>query len=98
SQQKKMTALSQALRFMRKSRGISQKEAALRCKLSEQSIGHYEHGRMGISEARLSQFLSAYGFTRAELDEYLSGKPIPVVSLKEECTDLLAHLDAPKLH
>ncbi len=97
SQEKRITLLTKVIRFMRISRGISQKEAAKRCGLSEQAIGHYEHGRMAISPVRLTAFLDAYGFTLRELDEYLAGKPIPVVSVKDECVLLLDRIDETKL-
>lgn len=97
SQQKRVTLDAKIVRYMRVSRGISQREASRKCSLSEAAIGHYEHGRMEVSAIRLAQFLKAYGYTMEEFEEYKSGKPIPVVSVKDECVNLLNRIDDQKL-
>lgn len=97
SQQKRVTLDAKIVRYMRVSRGISQREAARKCCLSEAAIGHYEHGRMDVSAVRLEQFLKAYGYTREEFEEYRGGKQIPVVSVKDECVNLLNRIDEMKL-
>lgn len=96
SQQKRITQLAKIVRFMRMSRGISQKRAAERCDLSEQAIGHYENGRMDISPKRLDQFLKVYNYSQEELEEYLEGKPIPI-NVKDDCISLLNQIDETKL-
>lgn len=97
SQERRITVQSKVVRFMRLSRKISQREAARQCHISEPAIGHYENGRMDISPARLEQFLKAYGYTRPEYDEYINGKPIPVISVRDECISLLGKIDETKL-
>lgn len=98
SQEKKITSQAKILRFMRLTRGLSQKRVAILCDLSEQAIGHYENGRMDISAHRLERFLAAYRFNAEEYAEYLSGKKeIPVLKLKDECTQLLDRIDESKL-
>ena len=97
SQEKRITVQCKTLRFMRGARKISQKEAARRCSVSEQAIGHYENGRMDISPMRLEQFLRVYGFTRFEYEEYVNGKPIPVLSVREDCVNILGRIDENKL-
>lgn len=97
SQEKKITVQCKIIRFMRISRGISQREAARQCNISEPAIGHYENGRMDISPIRLEHFLSIYGYTRQEFDEYLGGKPIPIISVRDECIGLLDRIDETKL-
>jgi DNA-binding transcriptional regulator YiaG len=74
SQEKRITRQCQVIRFMRVSRRISQRKAAIGCRISEQAIGHYENGRMDIAPARLERFLKLYGYSRAEFSEYLNGK------------------------
>ena len=96
SQQKKITHLTKIIRYMRVSRGISQKQAAIRCNLSEQAIGHYENGRMDISPKRLNQFLEVYNYIQEDLDEFLSGKPIPI-NVKDDCISILDRIDETKL-
>ncbi len=97
SQERRITVQSKVVRFMRLSRGISQREAARQCRISEQAIGHYENGRMDISPTRLEDFLRVYQYTRQEYDEYLGGKPIPVFSVRDECISLLGKIDETKL-
>ena len=63
SQEKKITLQCKVIRYMRLSRGISQRDAARQCGISEPAVGHYENGRMDISPARLEQFLRVYGYT-----------------------------------
>lgn len=97
SQEKKITVQCKVARFMRVSRGISQREAAKKCNISEPAIGHYENGRMDISATRLEQFLKTYGYSKQEFDEYVNGKPIPVISVRDECVSLLGRIDEVKL-
>ena len=92
-----MTVEAKIISFMRVSRGISQSEAAGMCRVSTAAIGHFEHGRMDITTARLEQFLAAYGYTPGEFEEDRAGKPIPVVSVKDECIGLLDRIDETKL-
>lgn len=89
SQQKIITTKSRIIRFMRISKKISQPDAARAAGCSPQAIGHYENGRMDIPEARLRRLLTLYDFTNEEFLEYLNGKPIPLVSVKDECLQLL---------
>lgn len=97
SQEKRITPQAKIIRFMRLSRGISQREAARLCDLSEPAIGHYENGRMDISPLRLGQFLVVYGYSKKDFDAYLSGREIPVLNLKDECVRLLDRLNEAKL-
>ncbi len=95
---KLITLKSRTLRYMRIIRGIPQREAARRMGLAESTVGHYEQGRMAISEDRLNGFLEIYGFTREEFDAFISGKTaIPAVSMRDECFTLVNRLDESKL-
>ncbi len=89
SQQKIITTKSKIIRFMRISKKVSQPAAAKAAGCSAQAIGHYENGRMDIPEARLKRLLACYGYGVEEFHEYVSGKPIPVVSTMDECLQLL---------
>ena len=71
SQQKLITKEATVFKFMRLSRGISQSKAAQECGISVAAIGHYENGRMEISEDREEQFLEIYRYTSKEYKEYL---------------------------
>lgn len=89
SQQKIITLKSRAIRYMRLSKGVTQSAAAEAAGCSKQAIGHYETGRMNISQDRLHLLLTAYGFSESEFNEYLNGKAIPMLNLKDECVGLL---------
>lgn len=43
---------------------------------------------MDIPENRLRRLLNLYDFTFEEFSEYLNGKPIPMVNVKDECLQL----------
>lgn len=92
SNQKLITPKARVLRHLRMSKSISQREVGRRCGLSEAAIGHYENGRMEVSEERLDQFLEMYGYTRKEFDEYLNGDKAAVTGLKGECIRLIETL------
>lgn len=95
-QKKIITIRSRIIRYMRQSKRIPQTVAALEAGCSYQAIGHYEAGRMGISEDRLEKLVLAYGFTRMEFDEYVNDKPIPFVSLKDECMQMIEQIENEK--
>jgi transcriptional regulator with XRE-family HTH domain len=97
SQQKRMTLKSKIIRYMRVSKGISQARAALAAGCSDQAIGHYETGRMDISEERLSKLIKFYGYSQNGFEMFLKGTPLPVLNLKGECILLLDHIDDTKL-
>jgi transcriptional regulator with XRE-family HTH domain len=98
SQEKRITREAKIIRFMRVSKRISQREAARLLGISEPAIGHYENGRMDISQLRLGQFLVVYGFTKQEFDEFVAGKEIPIISIKNKCIELLNQINKAKLH
>src|SRR5687768_5143287 len=68
---------------------ISQPDAARATGCTPQAIGQYENDRMDVSDNRLRCLLALYDFTFDEFSEYLSGKPIPMVNVKDECLQLL---------
>jgi transcriptional regulator with XRE-family HTH domain len=82
---------------MRVSKGIAQARSALAADCSEPAIGHYETGRMDISQVRLEKLIRFYGYTLGEFEEFLSGRPLPVINLKDECVSLLEKIDETKL-
>ncbi|MEZ4750951.1 MAG: helix-turn-helix transcriptional regulator [Bdellovibrionota bacterium] len=97
SSKKIITQKARVLRYVRVSRGISQRAAGRRCGISDAAVGHYENGRMDISEERLAEFLRAYECSREEFDRYLAGAEVPIVSVKDDCMNLLQKLDDSKL-
>ena len=97
SQQKIITPTSKIIRYMRMSRCISMREAGRLNGISDSSIAHFETGRMNISAKRVRQLVECYGYKMEEFDEYVAGKPLPVLSIKDECFCLIDRLDETKL-
>lgn len=94
---RKITLESRIIRFMRLSRGITVREAGRRINMSDSLVSHFETGRSDLSEARIQQLVSVYGFAMKDFDEYRNGKPLPALGLKEDCINLLECIDEPKL-
>ena len=94
---KKSTKASKILRYMRMSKGMTQRKAAAACSLCHALINHYEQGRLDIPKHRLEQLVRLYGYTPEEFMAYLGDKPIPVLDLKDECVGLLDRIDEAKL-
>jgi transcriptional regulator with XRE-family HTH domain len=97
SQQKRITPIARTLRYMRMSRGISMRSAAAPIGVSNSAIAQYEQGRMGVSRERALQLIAIYGYEERDLDEFLAGKPLPILSVKDECIQLLDRIDETKL-
>lgn len=97
SQIKLYSIEAKILRYMRMSKRISMKEAGRRNGCSDSAIAHYEQGRMGISSSKIGKFVESYGFTESEWLAVISGKPLPVISIKDECFELIDRLDETKL-
>ncbi len=74
---------------MRLSKKITQVFAAEAAGCSKAAIGHYETGRMDIPNDRLRRLLAAYGESMEAFEEYVRGKAIPMLDLKDECFGLL---------
>ena len=74
------------------------REAGSRNGCSDSSISHYEQGRMEYSPERVRALVESYCYTMDEFEEYLGGKPLPVLSIKDECYSLIDRLDDAKLH
>lgn len=98
SNQKIITLKARVLRHLRLSRKISQREVGRRCGVSEAAVGHYENGRMDVSESRLKQFLELYKYDREEFDEYLNGEKAAIIGVKGECIRLIEELDDHQLN
>jgi transcriptional regulator with XRE-family HTH domain len=97
SQQKRITLQTKIIRYMRRSRYISVREAARRIECSPSSINHYEHGRLDLPLDRIRQLTSAYGYSMEEFEKFESGASLPVLSIKDECISLLDRIDDAKM-
>lgn len=94
---RRMTLEARIIRYMRITRGISVREAGKRVNVSDSLICQFETGRADLNEMRIDQLVAAYGYPRAEFDDYRSGKPLPILSIKDECIRLLEQIDETKL-
>lgn len=52
---------------------------------------------MDLSAGKIRQLVESYGHTMVEFEEYAGGKPLPVLSLKDECFSLIDRLDENRL-
>lgn len=97
SQEKRVTRQATVLRYMRMSRRISMREAGRRNGCSDSAISHYEQGRMELAPERVQQLVECYRYSMQEFEEFVGGKPLPVLSIKDECFSLIDRLDENKL-
>lgn len=94
---KKPTLEAKILRFMRQSRKLSFRNAGKLIRVSGSLINHYEHGRMDLSQARIEQLCTLYGYSTQEFAEYQSGRAIPILNVKDECFALIERISEEKL-
>jgi transcriptional regulator with XRE-family HTH domain len=97
SYHKRVTLQSRVLRYMRISRSMSLRAAATSLGLSNSAICQYEQGRMDVSSERVLELVRLYGYSDAEFREFMAGKQIPILSIKDECVQLLDRIDEAKL-
>ena len=97
SQIKRITRETIVLRWMRRSRGVSMRKAGLTIGVTSSAISHYEQGRMDLPRARIPELLASYRYTATEYEEYVAGKPLPVISVRDECAQIIQRLDSSKL-
>lgn len=93
----KITKEARILKFMRESRGLSMRRAAVIVGVSEATINHLDNGRMDVHEKWIFKCVGAYGYTYEDFLDYLENrKRLPEDTLKD-CVQLLNQLDGEKL-
>ena len=97
SQIKRITREAIVLRWMRRSRHMSMRAAGALIGVTGSAISHYEQGRMGLPQARVPQLIAGYRYTPVEYDEYVLGKTLPCLDLRDECEQIVQRMDAAKL-
>jgi len=97
SQIKRITREAQVLRFMRRSRKISMNAAGASLGVCSATISHIEQGRMNVPTSRIPILLSLYHYTSTEFDEYVMGKALPVLDLRDECVQMVQKIEMNKL-
>lgn len=94
---KVMTKEARILKFLRESRRLSMRKAALVLGTSEAFINHSEHGRIDLTPTIIVRFLNAYGFDYSYFKDLLEDKiEIPENQL-EDCINILKKLAPEKL-
>jgi transcriptional regulator with XRE-family HTH domain len=94
---KRITREAKIIRYMRLAKSIPTRRAGELVGVSGPAIIHYEHGRMDLSLYRIEQLVQAYGYTMEHFRALLGGEEIPILSLREECANLINALDERKL-
>ena len=93
---KKITKEVKLLKSLRDMCGMSQSEVGRLCDVHAKSIGHIEHGRVDLTDARLSMLLLAYKISDAEFDEMLQ-EDLLRFEVIGECTQILKKIESNKL-
>jgi transcriptional regulator with XRE-family HTH domain len=73
--------LGEALLVLRKIRGLSQKDAAERARMSSSQLGRYEKNKVRIRIDQLDRILAAYGATLYDLATALAAIRSPEIAL-----------------
>jgi transcriptional regulator with XRE-family HTH domain len=94
---KVFTKQARVLRYMRISSGLTQRKTAELLSCSHAMVNHYEQGRLDIPKERVQQLVHLYGYTLTQFEEFVGGKPIPVLDVKDECIGILDRIDESKL-
>ena len=97
SQIKRITREAVVLRYLRRSRRISMRAAGAVIGVTSSAISHYEQGRMDLPKARIPDLLAAYRYTVAEFDEFVLGKALPVLGIRDECEQIIQRMSDAKL-
>jgi len=65
--------------------------------VSSSAISHYEQGRMNLPTARIPELIQMYRFTQTDFEEFVMGKTLPVLNIRDECEQIVSRVDAVKL-
>lgn len=93
---KKITKEVRLLKSLRDMRGLSQSEVGRMCGVHAKSIGHIEHGRVDLTDVRLSMLLKAFKITKVEFEEMLD-EDLLRYEVIGQCTQILKTIEQSKL-
>lgn len=96
SYRKIITKEVQALKTLRRMKGISQDFASSLCGYARPSIGHIENGRIELNQDRIIHIVSSYGFDLNEFNR-LMAEEVPRERILEDCQQILVGLKEEKL-
>ena len=52
---------------------------------------------MDLPKPRIPELVASYQYTLLEYEEFVSGKPLPVIGVRDECVQIIQRLDSTKL-
>lgn len=84
------------LKELRLLRGINQYEASKLCGLGINTIGFIENGRVTLTEKKISNIVTTYGYTLEYFNQLLKISPLRHEMI-EQCQKIIANMDENKL-
>ena len=93
---RRITRECKVLKEMRLLKNINQYEASKLCGLGINTIGFIENGRVALTDKKILQIISAYGFTMEYFNQLLKVVPLRH-EIIEECQKLIERMDENKL-
>ncbi len=94
---KKITKEALVLKYMRESRKLSMRKAAVRLGMSEPQVNHAENGRKDLSPEFIMRFCIGYNYTYKDFMDFVSNKREVPEALLSECIGILRRLRPDKL-
>lgn len=93
---RRITRECKVLKEMRLLKNINQYEASKLCGIGINSIGFIENGRVALTDKKILQIVSAYGFNMEYFNQLLKVAPLRH-EIIEECQKLIERMDENKL-
>jgi|TARA_Y100000748_G_scaffold156467_1_gene130873 transcriptional regulator with XRE-family HTH domain len=93
SDSKVITKEAQVLRFMRKSKNLSMRSAALIINKSDTLISHTEHGRIDLHNKLIERLVTAYGYTMEDFNLFMVSDETLFVDYKEDLINFIHKMD-----
>ncbi len=93
SDSKVITKEAQVLRFMRKSKNLSMRSAALIINKSNTLISHTEHGRVDLHNKLIERLVTAYGYTMEDFNLFMVSDETLFVDYKEDLINFIHKMD-----
>ena len=98
SYEKIITKEVKVLKFMRESRGLSMRRAALFIGVSSSCINLIENGRMDLPKCLISRILKAYKYTEEDFQMYINDQIDMPINKLSECIHIIKKLNEKQLN
>jgi transcriptional regulator with XRE-family HTH domain len=93
SDSKVITKEAQVLRFMRKSKNLSMKNAGVLIDKSDTLISHTEHGRVDLHNKLIERLVTAYGYTMEDFNLFMVSDETLFIDYKEDLINFIHKMD-----